>query len=268
MPALATLTVGRPEPLELVEAAAAGGFTELGLGLARSGERFPLVGNAELLRELNASLSDNGIRVTACEGGVSLVPDFRVDDTEVLLESAVALGARYFLLSSRDPDFQRSVESLSAFGELAATYGVRPCFEFLPSLEVHSLPEARRLILATGRDDLGIVLDTLHLSRSGGSPADVAALEPELIGYIQLCDAKAVAPPHAGLWQEALEDRLYPGDGALWLTDFLDALPPDAHIQLEAPVAANAHLSAKEQARLAAAAMTAFLERHNARQPA
>jgi sugar phosphate isomerase/epimerase len=258
------LTVGRPDPEEFVRAAAAGGFDGIGIALGRSGQLFPVVGNPGLTRDLKALIDDKGLTLTAFEGSLNLTPEFRPDSASVVLETGVALGAQLVMLSSRDPEWNRNVDNLGRFAEVAASYGLRPGFEFLPSLAVRSLPEARALIVATGRSDIGMVVDALHLSRSGGTPADVAALDPAMITWVQLCDARAEVPPYADLWTEAIEDRLYPGDGALWLFDLLDALPPDVHMQLEAPCAANAHLSASEQARLAAATTREFFERYNA----
>jgi sugar phosphate isomerase/epimerase len=263
LPALAPLTVGRPEPLDFVRAAAAGGFDEIGIALGRSGELFPVVGNPTLMRELKATIDGLGLGLTAFEGSVSLTPEWRVEDTAAVLETGAALGASLVMLSSRDSDWSRNVDNLSRFAELAASFKLRAGFEFLPSLAVRSVAETKALIEATGRADVGMVVDALHLSRSGGTPAEVAALDASLITWVQLCDARAEVPPYEALWTEAIEDRLYPGEGALWLFELLDALPADMHIQLEAPCAANAHLSPAEQARLAAAATRTFLERYN-----
>lgn len=47
---------------------------------------------------------------------------------------------------------------------------------------------------ASGRNNVGILLDALHLSRSGDSPQAVDAIPADLITYIQLCDAPDTLP--------------------------------------------------------------------------
>lgn len=68
-----------------------------------------------------------------------------------------------------------------------------------------------------------------------------------------------------GLPNEARTGRLYPGDGALPLHDFLNALPADLEIECEMPRTDYADLPAAEQAKRAAQATRAFLDSHDAR---
>ena len=68
----------------------------------------------------------------------------------------------------------------------------------------------RSLVLdAVDRPNASVLIDNLHLARTGGTVADVAAVAPERLPYVQLCDAPANAPgtsrgrgtrhsPHAG----------------------------------------------------------------------
>ena len=49
------------------------------------------------------------------------------------------------------------------------------------------------LVARAAHPNLAIGIDILHLVRSGGSPADVAALDRGLIGYAQLCDGESLA---------------------------------------------------------------------------
>ena len=51
-----------------------------------------------------------------------------------------------------------------------------------------------------------------------------------------------------GLYAEAVDNRLAPGDGELPLLALIEAMPPGAPLSVETPVAAVARLSARERA--------------------
>jgi len=134
--------------------------------------------------------------------------------------------------------------------------------EFNPYSGCRSLAEAAALADAAGRPNGKLLLDVLHLSRSGGSPADVRAVGADRIPLVHLCDA----PPRPTgarsideLRKESRTARLLPGEGSLWLNELLDALAPDVAISVEAPSARHAHLPAAERARLAHEATQALL---------
>ena len=118
---------------------------------------------------------------------------------------------------------------------------------------------AARLVVRAGTRHAGIIVDTLHLRRSGGSPASVAAVGHEAISYVQLCDAPLEKPAELDLRTEALRHRLDPGQGELWLFDLMDALPPEVTIDLETPCAGYAGLSPKERAVIAGDALRRFV---------
>ena len=96
----------------------------------------------------------------------------------------------------------------------------------------------------------------MHLYRSGGSAADVAALDPALIGYAQLCDVPITAP-HDDYMREACFQRRAPGDGELPLAALIAALPDDVRIGLEVPMLAAADAGVKPLERLRPAVVTA-----------
>jgi hypothetical protein len=81
----------------------------------------------------------------------------------------------------------------------------------------------------------------MHLVRSGSGAEDVAALDPELIGHVQLADALLV-PTIPDYMEEACFERMVPGTGELPLVDILAALPSDVVIGLEVPLRSQADL--------------------------
>ena len=126
---------------------------------------------------------------------------------------------------------------------------------------VRSLGEARAFIAMAGQENAGLCLDALHFYRSDSSLEELATLDPGELVLIQFCDAAREAPSADQLRQEARGGRLYPGEGALPLREFVSALPPDRLLDIEAPCAADAELTVGEKAKKAAAATAVFLRR-------
>jgi sugar phosphate isomerase/epimerase len=85
-----------------------------------------------------------------------------------------------------------------------------------------------------GRPSFKLLVDAMHFFRFGGRVEDLAAAGPGLIGYVQLCDAPRVST-HASYMDEALHERLAPGDGELPLVDLLRSVPDDVVVSVEVP---------------------------------
>ena len=72
-----------------------------------------------------------------------------------------------------------------------------------------------------------------------GHFADLAALDPAVIGHVQLCDVPMPAQIESYM-EEALYERRAPGDGDLPLADFVELVPEDVPIGLETPIRSEA----------------------------
>ena len=79
-----------------------------------------------------------------------------------------------------------------------------------------------------------ILLDTMHFFRLGGTVAELAQIDPALIGYVQLCDAPW-QPAFPTYMEEALHERLVPGTGELPLAEALALVPADVVVSVEVP---------------------------------
>jgi sugar phosphate isomerase/epimerase len=259
---LAQLTLEPVSAEEFVRASAAAGFEEVGVRLIASA---PLGSSSQASPSplpagpIKQALKDTGISV---HYGMSywLVPETKTESFPGGLDVCAELGAKYFQIIVNDPEKSRALDNFAKTCELGAERGLDIAIEFLPYSTMRTIGQAAEFISASGQKNAGIVLDALHLSRSGGSPADLKAIDPDLIYCVQLCDAPRTLPAPDQLRVEARMARLYPGEGELWLHEMLDALPADVTLDLEAPRVADAQLSPADKAKSAMQATRRFLD--------
>ena len=262
---LAHLTVMDASPIELIDAAVAGGFDSIGLRIVAPTETdviVPVIGDEPMLRLIERRLADSGITILDVEA-IWLSPRTDPGTFSAIAETGARLGAGYVLAIGNDPDAARQRDNFAWLAESARAAGLSAMMEFIPYCQVKTLADARDLARATGVPGAGVIVDALHLRRSGGSVGDLASLAPGELQYIQLCDARAEAPPPDRLRAEARGDRLYPGDGALDLQGLLRALPAALPISVEAPCAAYIGLPPAERARLSAERTRHILAMHS-----
>jgi sugar phosphate isomerase/epimerase len=269
--ALANLSIFDVPPIALVDAAAAAGFDSVTLRLTdEEGGANRLAADAPPRRELLARLAQRAIGVLDVDV-VSLGEETRIAALAGVFEGAAAFGARHVIAINRDRDEARAAERFAELCEAAAPWGLRVVLEFLPFTATKTVEAADRLVASAGHPAGGVLVDPLHLRRSGGSPAEVGVLRaanPERYPYLQICDGPADAPPGRGLalYTEAVENRIAPGEGELPLAELLLALP-GAPLSVECPVAADAHCSTARRAERLFSATRALLERDATREP-
>jgi len=260
---LAFLTVDGAAPVEQIEAAADAGFDAVGLRLIPPGDlklKDEIVGNRALIRDIRRACQRTGIEVLDVEQW-TLRPDTDIPSLMPALEAGAEIGASFLLCTSEDPDASRAADRFGALCDAAAPFGMRVGFEFMKWREVKTVEAALAFANRADRLNGGIMIDTLHLCRSGGTARAVAAVPRERLTYVQICDAPAESPPLAELRREARSGRLYPGEGALPLEEIVRVLPANAALSIEAPSARDAGKSVAERARSAAQALARFLAR-------
>jgi sugar phosphate isomerase/epimerase len=226
-------------PVEFVELAADLGCRHISTGLGSlpgnpaGYPSFNLATDANLRREMIAAMRDNGVSISLGEGAL-VQPGTDIRDRAVDLAVMHELGVRRVNIVSMDPDLPRTFDQYAVFAEMAADAGMETTTEFAPALSVHDLACALEAVRHVGRRDFRLLIDTMHLVRSGGSAADLTALDPKLFGYVQLSDAPLI-PTIADYMQEAMFERRAPGAGELPLAEILAALPRDLIVSLEVP---------------------------------
>lgn len=235
--------LGMPPP-QHVEVAAKLGCTQVTMGAAPISllkeryERWAFRSDPVLMRDTKAALRDHGVSVAGGEGWF-IMPHIDMRNTGGDLDMMAELGARAISACGLDPDRARCLDQLAVLTEMAAERGMRTSIEFVASLPIGTLADALAGVAHVGRPEIGLVIDAMHLFRSGGTAADVAALDPALIRHVQICDAPIV-PVIDDYGHEASFERLCPGAGELPLAELMAVLPPGAEIGLEIPMKARA----------------------------
>ena len=240
---LASLSALHVPPPDLVRYAAEAGFDLVGalrLVRASDGSGSDLVGDAALRRATAAALADTGLGVLDVEV-FRVRPGSTAAQAEPLLAIGAELGARFLLTAVEDPELDRRAEVFAELYRLARGFGLRCMLEPMVFSALRTPADALALIRAAGADDAGVLIDTLHLARAGGEPADLDELGQSRLPYVQLCDAASAEPAGtdpAGLRraiEEAVTHRLPPGEGVLPLSEVLRRIAPEAPVSLEVP---------------------------------
>lgn len=260
------LTLFELTPPQLVEVAAQAGFDHVGLRLhpaAPPGERqHPMLGDVAMRRETLARLRDGGVSVFDF-GVFRLRRETDVRAFEPVLETAAVLGAQYALVNGdeRDPDVL--AERLAALCEVARPYGVVMQLEFTPWTGVPDLATAVDVVHRCGHASARVMIDTLHVDRSGTRVDELAAVPAALVEGVQVCDAPGPRPADVEtMIFQARNERAFPFEGTLDLVSVLAALPEGLPWSLEAPVASlAARLAPVERAKRGRAAVLHLRDR-------
>lgn len=258
------LTLFELTPPELVEVAATAGFTHVGLRLnpaAPPQERqHPMLGDSPMRRETLARMQATGVAVFDC-GVFRLQRGVDVAAFEPVLESAAVLGAGHALVNGDDPDPDVLADLLVRLCELGDRYRIRMHLEFTPWTGIPTLASAVRVVEACGHANARVMIDTIHVDRSGGTPAELRQVPHGLVDYVQVCDASGPRPTDfATMIHQARNERAFPGEGNLDLVGMLGALPTGLPLSLEAPVQSLATaLTPVERARRGRAAIDALI---------
>lgn len=222
---LAAGTVLDVSPERTVEVAAAGGFDAAGIWYDAA------TWTPQRVEQIVARLDDTGLAALDIE---PVILGRGVDHGEAVIDAAAAIGARFVLVASGPASHGEVVDRMGVLTRYAAAVpGLTLVLEFLPIFTIGSLDAAVRVVDEVGAANLAILVDSLHLARSGGSAESLAGRDPSLFPYLQIADAGPDVPSTTELLRhEALHGRLLPGEGALPLVDFVNAVP-DVPLSIE-----------------------------------
>ena len=250
-------------PIEYIAATAAAGYDGIGLRVHRSPGLpfFPVAGNAALVAEMKSRIADAGLEVFDLYS-FYIRPETDIAEFAPSMELGATFGARFATVMGDDPDWSRQRDKFVATCDLAAQFGLTCSLEFAVIRPLATLPQTLQLIAEANRDAV-ICLDPLHLARSGGTPADVKALDAKFFPYAQISDGNlAPGEPNPAMFGKLdFGMRALPGEGTLPLRELLAALPRDIPLSVELPISlAPDGTSAPQWPKITAERTRAFLE--------
>lgn len=205
-------------PADMVSVASAAGWPAVGIWF--DGKTW----TNSTSREVRRRLDDTGVIALDIE---PIIPSEDGNDfAEQLIEAAAVIGARHILFTSRLKDRVRTTDRYQQVCEMARPHGIKVVCEFLPIFPLSTLSMAAEIVENSRATNGGVLIDNLHLSRSGSSVEEVLVMPTELFPYLQICDAPVERPgDFGGLLDEALNGRLCPGEGSLPIAELLKAVP-------------------------------------------
>lgn len=246
--ATAHLTALALSPPDLVDAAARHGLDAVGTRVhpaTPTETRYPMHPGSPMVRATQDAIARTGVRALDLEV-FGLAEPIGPEDWMPVLETGAQLGASVLNVVGVDPDLNRFRDKLGDLVTTAREYGIRPSMEPISYQPLASFDTAHRIARETGA---GIMLDTLHVFRSGTTLAQLAEIPAEFISVVQLCDGLWAEPSvidegaTLALGQsvggsprqfEARAHRLVPGSGEFPLAEVL-RLFPEAPVSVEVP---------------------------------
>jgi sugar phosphate isomerase/epimerase len=201
-----------------------------------------------LRKDLLAVMDDRGVSISLGEG-LLIAPGIDVRSYAADLDVMAELRIPRINTVSLEPDQARAFDQLAVLTALAAERDIATCVEPVVGLSIADLSSAIAAVEYVDRDEISLLIDTMHVARFGASPDDLRSIPAEWIGYIQLSDTtRKKRMKHYA--EEAMFERMAPGDGELPLLDMLTALPQDRVVGLEIPMRSRAEEGVSARDRL------------------
>jgi sugar phosphate isomerase/epimerase len=163
-------------PLDVIAAAAEAGFGAAGLRISgrMPGDAWPSVdGDPAAFANIRESAGRHGVRISSISG-YYITPQTTRAHLLANVRAARELGAPLIAQGCFDGDAARVGGLLRDYAAAAADAGLRIALEFMPMSELKDLAQARGLIDRAGTANVGLLIDSLHLARSGAGAAEGA----------------------------------------------------------------------------------------------
>lgn len=216
-------------PPEMIRIAAAAGYDAVSLRtipMGLPGERpFDIAKDPQLLRETRRAAMDTGVELHDTENA-RIADGVDVADYEPALAAAAELGIHHILTNIWTERQSFYTKQFCRLCDLAARYEQTVSVEFVTWASVKNLSQAKELLLASGRTNVGVVVDCLHFYRSRVQLEELEDCPKSWFHYAHLCDCDAPIPTdEAGLIYTGRAERLYPGEGAVPIKEIISRIP-------------------------------------------
>jgi sugar phosphate isomerase/epimerase len=216
-------------PVETIRAAMTGRFDAVGLWVE------PENWTATTIRDAKSALRDSRLELLDVEV-IWIKPDSDMAMHKRSIDIGAELGARNILCVSSDPDMGATAARLAELCEHAVPSGMRVALEFGIFTEVKDLTMAMAVLDTVAHPLRALLIDPIHVDRSGSTAAQIAMVPRALLPYAQFCDASAKRPnpdDFDAVITDAIDLRLQCGEGVLPLTAILDAMPANIPLSIE-----------------------------------
>ncbi len=242
---LAYLTIPGTNPMDQIKIAKEAGYDYVSLRTIP----MHLPGEPEFLPQKDPELFD-AIKKALKEYDMPLMDielarirkDLDINEYKPAFEAAAKLGATDVLGSVWTRDRAWYTDTAGKVADMAKEFGLKFNIEFLPWAGVRNLQEDITLVDDLGRDNVFVMVDTLHAGRAGVTGAELARTPRKYFNFIHLCDGPAGAdgdPVLDNIKDElmlftAREGRMYPGEGVMAIADMVKAMP-EIPLSIELP---------------------------------
>ncbi len=255
---------GKTEPLAYIDATIKAGYDGIGIRTYRAPGRTynfnPIVGNKDLERDVKSALRDSGLEVYDLYS-FYLQPEMDWDVITPALEFGGEIGCKYVLVIGDDTDWRRMVDTVGRLIDLVEPLGMKAVFEAFARPAVAPRPiltpmaTCLKFIEDCKPKYVGMCLDPRQQFREEQSFASLHGIgtDRNLIPYVQLNDEAR----HGGAI------GILPGEGFVPLYDYLDALPSDIDISVEAQMPGNVYTGA-EWCKVSVERIRRYLDRYEA----
>ena len=242
---LAYLTIPGVDPVSQIKIAKEAGYDFVSLRTIP----MHLPGEPEFLPQKDPALFD-AIQKALKEYDMPLMdielarirPDLDIEEYRPAFEAAAKLGATDVLGSVWSRDKAWYTDAAGKVADYAAEFGLKFNIEFLPWAGVRNLQEDITLVDKLGRDNVYVMVDTLHAGRAGVTAEELARTPRKYFNFIHLCDGPAGPDGDPVLdnikddlmLYTAREARFYPGEGVMDIAGMVKAMP-DIPLSIELP---------------------------------
>lgn len=236
---LAHLTILDAPPPELIRIAARTGYDFVGLRLIPLGlpgeVAYAPHADAVMRRDIKAAIDDTGVQVLDVE--LARIIEAPAPDSYLpALETAAELGAKHVLSSVWMRDRHQVIERFARLCEVAKPLGLTVNLEFVSSTEWNTLEGALDIVSSCGRDNVGIMIDTLHFHRGRIPLEQLDRIPASWANFAHVCDDRQDVPATIEEARRTMrEERLYPGEGAVDIAGILGRLPQSVICAIELP---------------------------------
>ena len=242
---LAYLTIPGTAPVDQIRIAAEAGYDFVSLRTIPmhlpNEPEFLMHKDDALFKATAAALKEYGMKVNDIELA-RVRPDLNLDEFAPAFEKAAKLGATDVLGSVWSRDKAYYMEGVAKVADMAKEFGLCYNVEFLPWAGISNLQEAVTMADTLQRDNLFIMVDTLHAGRAGVTAEELRRTDKKYFRFMHICDGPAGPDGDPVLdnikdplmLYTAREARYYVGEGVMDVAGLVAAIP-NVPLSIELP---------------------------------